>query len=415
MGNPNHIKGVNLKHLATVHYGKPKITYVRGHKLANLGSGNLLYNGGPVQQDPEVYVLFWGSWWASGCSNQQGFGSADETYLYNFLHGVGSTSDAQSGVDSQYYGPAGTYPLFPTVAGHVFTAWYADCTDPPQSATDQQLADEAASFESTLQGAGYTINGNSQLVIVSPSGTNPGGGFGSTYCAWHSYYTDAASQNVSFTNLPYIPDQGSNCGANYIQNGDDGWSIVEGHEFNESTTDPVINAWIDSSGYEIGDKCAWTGIYVERMSTGSFAMQPEWNNRSASCKTGWTYPRGQIKLSSNTTLCWSSGAASGTTVTLHACDTTTSREWTKPSDNSVRRTGNSGMCLKSASTANGAALVTVRCDETTSQQWPYKATTGHWWNKASGKCAQATSAVAGAVLELEPCSTTNTLQQFSNL
>jgi hypothetical protein len=39
----------------------------------------------------------------------------------------------------------------------------------------------------------------------------------------------------------------------------DGFSIVGGHEYAEAQTDPQQNSgWLDGSGSENGDKCAWS-------------------------------------------------------------------------------------------------------------------------------------------------------------
>jgi hypothetical protein len=67
----------------------------------------------------------------------------------------------------------------------------------------------------------------------------------------------------------------------------DGFSIVEGHEFGETVTDPFPDTgWIDyndSTGGENGDKCAWTNDGNVTFSTGTFAMQPLWSNSSNAC------------------------------------------------------------------------------------------------------------------------------------
>ena len=287
-------RGITLHPAAIIKHGKPEITVPRwkvkrGAKA--LGGGNLLYHGGPVQADPELYLLFWGSWWKSGCGDTQGNGGPDESYLYDYYHGMGSSADNVSPITSQYGDSNGTHPTFPTVAGHAFITWNADCTDPPASATDAQLAAEAASYASFLVSKGYTVDNNTQIVVISPSGTNPGGGFGSQYCAYHNWTQMSDGTFLSWTNLPYIPDQGGNCGANFVQNGFDGWSIVGGHEYSESITDPFVNsgspgsAWFDDQGFEIGDKCAWISLFTETLgSWGTFAQQPEWDNSTSSCQ-----------------------------------------------------------------------------------------------------------------------------------
>jgi hypothetical protein len=253
---------------------------VRSHAAGALGSGNLSFHGGPVQANPHIYLLFWGKWWKSGCPGQQGHGVADENYLKSFFNGRGTTTDLLSRVMDQY---SGTH-----FGGDVLFGSAVNCSNPPQSATQSQLAAVAVSYANSLKGAGKTIDKNTQIVVVSPHGTNPGGGFGSQYCAWHSWAT-FGSLHLSYTNDPYMPDQGANCGAGFIPSGPSsslqGWSIVAGHAFAESVNDPNLNAWYDAAGYEIGDKCAWTGIYIQALPTGHFVEQPEWSNTYSTCLT----------------------------------------------------------------------------------------------------------------------------------
>jgi len=47
---------------------------------------------------------------------------------------------------------------------------------------------------------------------------------------------------------------------------------INGSELEEANTDPDINAWLDSRGYENADKCAWTfGHSQFQTSNGSWA------------------------------------------------------------------------------------------------------------------------------------------------
>jgi serine protease len=188
---------------------------------------------------------------------------------------------------TQYTDSAGHRARFPvTPQGHVFSDWGVYCSNPPASATDRQLAAVAVAYASYLNAHGTTIGRNDQIIVISPSGTNPGGGFGSQYCAYHNWAA-YGSGDISWTNLPYMPDQGGNCGANIIQGPFDGWSIVGGHEFTESANDPLVNlhsAWYDAAKFEIGDKCAWIGIFIQGLPSGHFAEQPEWSNEDNSCQ-----------------------------------------------------------------------------------------------------------------------------------
>ena len=98
-------------------------------------------------------------------------------------------------------------------------------------------------------------------VVATPHGRSTSG-FGTQWCAYHGY-TSGYGTNIPYTDMPYIPDAGGSCGSNFINAGsggtDDGVSIVGGHELAETQTDPGAgNGWLDSSGSEIGDKCAWS-------------------------------------------------------------------------------------------------------------------------------------------------------------
>jgi hypothetical protein len=287
--------GVTLHVKASgVSTGKPSgLVRPRDSKaVKNSGSGNLLYHGGQVQSDEHEYLIFWGDWWTSGCAAQQGHGGTDETYLYNYWHGMGAPGDGLSGVQTQYGDSSGDHPVYPTTLGHAFAGWAAYC-DPavPAAATDAQLAAVAKAYAAYLTSTGVVINRSTQIDVVSPSGTNPGGGFGSQYCAYHNVTVLPSGADLSWTNMPYLPDQGASCGAGFLPTGPSpalqGWSIVGGHEYAEAATDPFtatgLYAWYDAAGEEIGDKCAWQGIFTEATAGGSFVQQPEWSNAISGC------------------------------------------------------------------------------------------------------------------------------------
>ena len=94
--------------------------------------------------------------------------------------------------------------------------------------------------------------------MIATAHNNNASGFGTQYCAWHSS-TSSAYGNIAYTNLPYMTDAGASCGANFNGLGTTaGITIVEGHELAETITDQFPNGgWLDSSGAENGDKCAW--------------------------------------------------------------------------------------------------------------------------------------------------------------
>jgi len=241
------------------------------------------YNGGPVQHTPHVYLLLWGPNWSSD-PNQ----AAVATYLENFYSGLGVRQDDNwSTVMSQYKDASGS----PTFTGPVLAGIWQDTNPPPAGGELGQvgLAAEADAFTSSQ---GITDLSDAQVVVATQSGTCPDGfaapactgGNGGGYCAWHS------SSNEPFTNLPYILDAGSTCGQDSVNtNGtNDGLSIVAGHEYAETITDPFpTSGWWDPddpSGGEIADKCAFsTFSHDVTLSTGTYAMQPLWSNKVGGC------------------------------------------------------------------------------------------------------------------------------------
>lgn len=273
-----HAPRVKLTHTftrAALNTAPAGYVWQRGHAPAGainaLGSGNLVYHGGPVQHTSRVYLLFWGSQWSSDPNGV-------EAYLYYYTHGICSSGDNWVSVTFQYTDSSGGHPTCNN--GVAFQGWAQDTSTAPANATQAQLAAEAAAGADYFGAAGADV----QIVVLSPSGTHPDGFPNSGFCAWHDYTTDSAGQIVPFTNMPYVLDAGSGCGENSVQGALDGFSIVEGHEFAETLTDPALSAYWDAAGYENGDKCAWTNLFAQSTPYGSFAQQPTWSNATSSCQ-----------------------------------------------------------------------------------------------------------------------------------
>jgi hypothetical protein len=240
----------------------------------------LVYNGGSVQHSPHVYLLLWGPNWSADPSQ-----STTASYLENFYAGLGLLpQDSWSDTTDQYSDGSG----HPSFSASVYKGVWQDTSTPPTGVDQAQLGAEADAFSASQ---GITDLTNSQIVVATQSGTCPQGFYapscnGSTgdYCAWHS------SSNEPYTNLPYVLDTGSGCGEDYVNAGGthDGFSIVGGHEYAETITDPYVGSgWWDPNdpyGGEIGDKCAWrTPNGDVSLSTGSFAMQSLWSNSANAC------------------------------------------------------------------------------------------------------------------------------------
>jgi len=71
----------------------------------------------------------------------------------------------------------------------------------------------------------------------------------------------------------------------------DSYSIVAGHEFAATVTDPdnyngTQDGWNDVQTSENGDKCAWTGLQNITLHGQTYAVQPLWSNAAAGGQGG---------------------------------------------------------------------------------------------------------------------------------
>jgi hypothetical protein len=238
--------------------------------LGSNGAGPLIYGGGPVQKTPKVYLTYWG--WHG--NDPKGV----KPYIENFFNGVGGSSWAN--IQTQYTGAGQGNITNPT--GQLAGTWADDSTTPNIAILDGDIANEALKAENHF---GYSPDAD--YFVLTPTGTGTIG-FKVQYCAWHSSTTDSSGRTIAFTNQPYMPDAGSSCGQNYVNPGSagvlDGVSIVGGHEYAETVTDPQPSSgWVDATGAENGDKCAWirSGSGASQnisLATGKFAVQSLWSN-----------------------------------------------------------------------------------------------------------------------------------------
>jgi len=292
---------------------------------SNSAVGQLVYQGGVdnigvTTGPPKVYVVFWGSQWGTASTTNgrvtlSGDPAGVAPLLQNLYAGLGTNGELWSGVMTQYCegvsagtttcpSSNGSHVAYPT-GGALAGVWVDGSAAAPSVATGNQIAKEAVAAASHFGNVNASENRDAQYVIVSPSGTHPDGFNTSSgnFCAWHDWNGDSSLSggaapssvgDIAFTNLPYLPNAGAQCGANYVNAGSagslDGVSIVAGHEYAETVTDQNPGGgWLDASGNENGDKCAWVGVGGTggaqnlTLATGVFAMQATWSNSTHAC------------------------------------------------------------------------------------------------------------------------------------
>jgi serine protease len=308
------------------HQGEAALLPSAGTLVLSYGGG--IDNIGVTSGSPKVYLVVYGSQWGSQGTDSGGnvtfSGDAKGVVplLQKFFKGLGTGGEQWSGTLTQYCdGPtvpakSTTCPLgaahiaYPTSTAYA-GIWYDNSVASPASASGNQLAKESVKAAAHFGNTSPASNRYAQYIILSPSGTTPDGFNTSAgdFCAWHTYNGDkdlsggpapSSYGDVAFTNLPYIPDAGQNCGVGYV-NGQagplDGVTIVEGHEYAETLTDQnPAGGWTNQTGdptyngEENGDECAWIasgqpgGAANVKMANGSYAMQATWSNDTNKCE-----------------------------------------------------------------------------------------------------------------------------------
>jgi hypothetical protein len=257
-------------HANGIVYHVPHYMATRSANQAVIPNTQFTYFGGPVLVTPKTYLILWG---------YKKYSDPDKVapLLKAYLKAEGGSG--HNNIYTQYYMTSGSKTIYITNPKKQNGGVWDDEKDQiPQYPTDAQVAAES------LQGvAHFGYDANASYIVATANGHNSQG-FGTAWCAYHSD-TYNAGQLVSYTNLPYMPNAGGNCGANFTSAPkdesatDEGVTIVEGHEYGESITDPNPGSgWYNFEYGEIGDICAWQDIQNDPFGKKSYTMQPMWSN-----------------------------------------------------------------------------------------------------------------------------------------
>jgi hypothetical protein len=228
-------------------------------------SNNLIDHGGPVLPSANIYVVYWG--------NPSDFRSDLEDGLSKFFEGFGNSG--YSNILTQYF--RGALPPTAALAG---TA--SDTSAPPPHAPKvKTIVTEACKF------TGETVDPNGIYFVVtsnSPANAN--------YCAWH----DKGNCNGSQIPVVYLPNVDNVCdisstNRNGYSRGTQSIVNYAAHELAETMTDPQINAWLDSRGQEVADKCDTSYGKPVTLSNGTiWRVQKLWSNATGKCEQSIPLP-----------------------------------------------------------------------------------------------------------------------------
>ena len=309
-------------------------TGASGTKAASVG--DVRWRGGPVLHSEHPYLVFWAP---AGHS----IPSSSRTVLARYMSDVATDSggvDNVYGVLSQYADSAGAATYAQTFGGaqvindgHRYPANDGGCSvDPGTTAcvSDAQVQAEVARLISADRlpsgvGAGAPI-----YFVITPQDVNvcfaAGACSSNVFCAYHDFFTDNGSP-VLYSPVPFTvwangstkgcQDDGTavyqtpDLGSQASFHGDHAYQIADNlsHELSETITDPLLNAWFNNNGSEVGDLCeafapmskpekdvsanaylpivAGTesaGDLVDQFFTGDYYYnQTEWSNATGDC------------------------------------------------------------------------------------------------------------------------------------
>jgi hypothetical protein len=234
----------------------------RGFALTTGGTGSLtplLNHGGPVIGTPTIYLIWYGNW-------NRGNGTdtpAGQQIVRDFASNVGNS--AYFLINSTYGGG---------ITGHAVYGGETTVSGYPQgtSLTDAKVRTVASN---AISSGGLPYNANGVYFVLTSSDVNESSGFCTQYCGWHTAGT-ATNGHIRYSFVGNAARCITSCAAQSnspnSNPGVDGMLSVLAHELEETTTDPDLNAWYDSSGAENGDKCAWTfGHFQFQVGNGSWA------------------------------------------------------------------------------------------------------------------------------------------------
>ena len=278
------------------------------HAIRMAGEGNLPYNGGPVLHANRTHVIFWQPS-GSGMSFDPGYQQLIEKFLTDAAAASHDPSNVY-GLTGQYTDGFGPAAYASTWGGSVIDTDRVPsngCVEPPVTGppwtvclTNSQLQAEIEHvvavdhLPTTAEDVYFLVTPNGLGSCTDSSSTSCAlGGSVSGYCGYHSETPDGA---ILYAVIPYNAVSGHCQSENPRPNSstaDPSISTIS-HEHSEMITDPVGDAWIDSSGNEDGDRCITTfgpaiggsgqTAWNEEINGGHYFLQEEWSNEDRGCQ-----------------------------------------------------------------------------------------------------------------------------------
>ncbi len=236
---------------------------------------NLNYGGGPVMTGTtNVYAIFW---------EPSGNVSANyNSLITRYFQDIGGSPLYQ--IANQYTQSDDGFPSNAVLAG----SWIDNGAYPETPLLDSDIQNEVTNAQqvntwpSSMNNIFFVFTESGQDLCIDSSQSQCAS---NAFCAYHNFF----GTNTIYAAMPYAASFSCNPGSSPNNDDADQTINVTSHEEIEAATDPLINAWTDSSGQEIGDKCAWTFGTLDSQgadvvwNTNPYIVQQEWDNNTSSC------------------------------------------------------------------------------------------------------------------------------------
>jgi hypothetical protein len=259
------------------HFSAHAVVSQHAQNVQPFAQANLTYHGGPVQTGTaNIFTIYW--------QPTNNVSSKYHTLLNQFFGDIGATGLYRN--NTQYTQTGGAHPSSAHLAG-TFTDTRAFPRSPLLDSDIQAEVSHAQSLN------GWTSATNNIFFVFLQRSENlcfdstQSQCASNTFCAYHSTF----GTNTQYAAMPYAASFSCRAGGQTEPNGDDADLTinVSSHEEIEAATDPLLNAWFDSSGSEIGDKCNFTfGSLTNNgdlnINGHTYEVQKEWDNAKRACE-----------------------------------------------------------------------------------------------------------------------------------
>ncbi len=239
-------------------------------------SSNLIYHGGGVVQGgtSNTYAIFW--------QPNNNVSPSYHSLIERYFQDVGSSGLYNN--NSQYSDFTGAAPSGSNFAG----SWTDNSAYPNSPLLDSDIQAEVSRAQ---QSNGWPSGVNNIYFVFTEANadlcfdSSQSACASNAFCAYHGHF----GNDTIYAAQPYAASFSCNGGNGPNGDNDADQTInVTSHEQMEAATDPLLNAWFDSGGAEIGDKCAWNfggssnGGNVN-WNGNEYRVQQEWDNRVGGC------------------------------------------------------------------------------------------------------------------------------------